>query len=797
MFRRFIEEGAVTGREVVSDKSDLHTLTRRQFLLSSAAVSVAAAAALATPIPARAAPLGAEGARYHNFKRALRTPVFTASPAFGNPYPLIAWQEDDPLAPVRMDGGSGPRVVAISGIPHAPASLGRAGVAHVAAVLEADDPDRLTTPLRRTGPRGSGQYQAATWDQALAELAPELARARPTGTVILTGPRAPTTLWNRFARTLATPHHFTLGFAAGRAKVWQAVWGVEAPVADVARAGLVLDFGANFLRSHPEWGANLMQGRSRFGTRLISIDPRLSRTAAAAERWIPIRPGTDALLARALAAQMVWNESADVTAAAKLGGLDPKELGSLLDDTDLDAIAEATGLPLKTLEALGDEVSRIRPLTVIAGAGAIAHSGGGGAERWIALLALLAGSVEKPGGLAQPRGFELGAITPEPPTSKADPASPMSAGEQLPWQAPYLDLLVVHEANPAFDQPAAAVWRGWLGEEDAIGTTVAIATRRSETTDLCDWILPEAHWLERHEAVTGQATLLPWVGARQPARTPPGGALALAVILRDLLRGSRPEAAQKYWNFEDPAQWLAPQLDGVEGLEEEGGWQAVLPKVGIWPLYGRFDPQSRQVLDDDGYPPLPTFPAAPPKMRLGALPEWEAPPEVAQPGGLTLIVHAAEVGDGDVTANHKLIAEQQMANHVQINPGIARLLQIEDGDLIRVISVQGYLVGQARLTQTIHPEVVAMHAQGGHWAGGAVAAGHAGPEHREANGPIDSPDADLAHNLWLSDRGVHPMDLLAPHFDPETGLAARCTPVRIEAAQAGDVYGQVVIGGQA
>jgi len=377
MFRRFIEEGAVTGREVVSDKSDLHTLTRRQFLLSSAAVSVAAAAALATPIPARAAPLGAEGARYHNFKRALRTPVFTASPAFGNPYPLIAWQEDDPLAPVRMDGGSGPRVVAISGIPHAPASLGRAGVAHVAAVLEADDPDRLTTPLRRTGPRGSGQYQAATWDQALAELAPELARARPTGTVILTGPRAPTTLWNRFARTLATPHHFTLGFAAGRAKVWQAVWGVEAPVADVARAGLVLDFGANFLRSHPEWGANLMQGRSRFGTRLISIDPRLSRTAAAAERWIPIRPGTDALLARALAAQMVWNESADVTAAAKLGGLDPKELGSLLDDTDLDAIAEATGLPLKTLEALGDEVSRIRPLTVIAGAGAIAHSGGG------------------------------------------------------------------------------------------------------------------------------------------------------------------------------------------------------------------------------------------------------------------------------------------------------------------------------------------------------------------------------------------------------------------------------------
>ncbi|OIO56079.1 MAG: hypothetical protein COX57_06545 [Alphaproteobacteria bacterium CG_4_10_14_0_2_um_filter_63_37] len=764
-------------------------VTRRDFLLGSAAVSLTAAAALSTPLPARAAPLGVEGAQYHNFKRVARQAIFTSSPAHGGEYPLIAWREDDPLAPPRWDGGGGARVAAISGVPHASSSLGRAATAHVAAVLEADDPDRLIRPLKRRGGRSDGVFEPAGWDEALAVLGSTLAAARPGATVCLTGPRSPETLWRRWSYTLGTPHHLTLGVAAGRARIWRGIWGVEEPVADLARAGLTLNFGSNFLMHRPEWGGAFLEAHARFGARLISIDPRLSRTAAASQRWVPIRPGTDGLLARALAAQMYWNDAADVAAAAQGGGLDPDTLEGLLDDTDLEEIAARTGIGLATLEELGEEVGRIRPLTVIAGSGVAAHTGGGGAERWIALLALLAGSLEQPGGLAQPRGFELGAIEPLPDPPAGEPL----LAEQLPWGAEPLDALVLHEANPAFNQPAADVWRRWLEDPQRVAFSVAIATRRDESTDLCDWILPEAHWLERYEAVAGKGTLIPWVGARQPARTPPGQARPLAQILRDAIRAARPEAALRYWVFDDPVEWLAPQLDSVEGLEEEGGWQAVLPKVGIWPLQGRFDPFRRQVVDEDGVPLQPEWPDPSPAMALGELPEWEAPPEVAKPGKLTLIVHAAEIGEGDVTANHKLIAEQQLANHVQINTSTARNLGIADGDPIRVISERGYLVGVARVTQTVHPEVVTMHIQGGHWSGGAVASGKAGPLARREYGPIACPDADLAHNLWWSDRGVHPMDLIVPRFDGETGLAARCTPVQLAPARADDHYGRVVV----
>jgi hypothetical protein len=83
-----------------------------------------------------------------------------------------------------------------------------------------------------------------------------------------------------------------------------------------------------------------------------------------------------------------------------------------------------------------------------------------------------------------------------------------------------------------------------------------------------------------------------------------------------------------------------------------------------------------------------------------------------------------------------------------------------------------------------------MHRDGGHWAIGGIASGKAGPKHEEALANID---ADIAHNLWWTDSGVHPMDIILPLFDATGGGAATAVAVKVTRAQQGDEYGTVQV----
>jgi len=327
-----------------------------------------------------------------------------------------------------------------------------------------------------------------------------------------------------------------------------------------------------------------------------------------------------------------------------------------------------------------------------------------------------------------------------------------------------------------------------LRDEKRVGLFVGIGTFRNEPWELADIILPESHWLERNEPVQGEGSLLPWVGLRQRVVDSPAQVRELREILRDIIHTTGNNESQRYWQFSDTRQWLGQQLGGVAGLTRDGGWEAMSKHSGVWPTYGYLDPELRRIVDEQGEEVLPQY-GLPVKLNLQPFPHWKAATDaLIGEGELTLLVHGSDYHAGDASSNNKVMVEMTLANHVHINTSTAGKLGISDGDLVRVSSKAGFLVTRARVTQSVRPEVVAMHRDGGHWSIGGVASGKAGPKYEEA--PVNL-DLDIAHNLWWSDLGVQPMDLIAPVFDEKGGGPATATAVTVKKAEDGDTYGTV------
>ena len=165
-------------------------------------------------------------------------------------------------------------------------------------------PDRLTTPLRRAGERGAGEWEAVSWDEALDEIAAKLrAVIDEYGPEALAVAEMPLNIGfggvtRRLMNALGAvnytaPTQLCMG---NTAQVHRAVYGWFAS-ADWQRADCVVYFGQD--RDMQRWPAEYLQLKAALarGATLIEVDPRLSDTAKLADYHLPIRYGTDAALA--------------------------------------------------------------------------------------------------------------------------------------------------------------------------------------------------------------------------------------------------------------------------------------------------------------------------------------------------------------------------------------------------------------------------------------------------------------------------------------------------------------------
>ncbi len=176
-----------------------------------------------------------------------------------------------------------------------------------AGIMTAVSPARLTTPLKRVGPRGSGSFEAISWDEAMRIVTERLAAIRasdPSRLALFTGRDQSQSLTGHFARMFGTINYAAHGgfcsvnmAAAGLYSVGGAFWEFGEP--DWEYAQLFLLFGvAEDHDSNPiKLGLSRLKAR---GAKIVSFNPVRTGYSAIADEFVAVTPGTDGLLVFAL-----------------------------------------------------------------------------------------------------------------------------------------------------------------------------------------------------------------------------------------------------------------------------------------------------------------------------------------------------------------------------------------------------------------------------------------------------------------------------------------------------------------
>jgi anaerobic selenocysteine-containing dehydrogenase len=784
---------------------DMPTVTRRQFLqLSGAALAVGAvpkelANAMETDM----------GGRSYDYARvaADRTKfAYTVSP-FGA---LKTPQQ------VFFENG---RVVSAAGFLNHPATRGRLSAVDMVAHLTAIDPDRLLTPLRREGKRGGNRWKNISWQEAFTEISSavrnSMTQSGPASVWLLRGEDSSDGDWKRFMHSLGSPSVITLG-GDGSKRAGQALtWGEEIEVPDFANARYILNFGSNLYETFPAHAAAVADGRAEKHAKLVTFDPRMSMTAGLSDEWVPVMPGTDGLVALAMANVIMQEGLADTAFINAWTNFSAVKLAEHLSQFTLEMAEKESGIKGDVIRRIAIEFASEKPATVFSHRGASSHTNGTYTERACMLLPIITGNVEVKGGYCLPRRIHWDEIKPVPPIPKTQLSSTKAA--MFPHLAKHLEsavgVLFTYNTNPAHSSSAAPYWRQVLQDEKAVPLLVSISTHMSETAALSDIVLPNATYLERNEPVSSASSLFPWLAVRTPVSKAPPEVRELKVILRDIIQSLDKDGAlgmKQYWDFQDSEEWLVKCLDSVPHLKEEGGIDTVRDN-GLWPSYGTLDSKSGKVLDKNGKPltaeyakykqtgfatpskKIEIYVSAMKKLGLSPLPVWQKAGNLFVAKGkekesLVFITYKTAYHSGVASANNKYLAEKDHQNHCLINKKTAAARGIVDGELVRVVSPVGYIVTRAHVTQSIHPGVIAMAGGLGHSAVGRVAC--VDPRNQPA-WVAEGRDEDVRFNLWWEDKGVNANEIVPFFVDPVSGSQAMSFVAGIEKAKEGDAYGDV------
>jgi thiosulfate reductase/polysulfide reductase chain A len=292
-----------------------------------------------------------------------------------------------------------------------------------AGIMQLYDPDRVRTPLKRRNPdRRPGadpRWQELSWDQALDETAEVLRTLRDAGEahklLWISEDHSFTHVQDDFMKLYGSPNygmHSNLCDVARKAS-FATVMGHDRPLADFIQSKYILLFGWN-PTSAIKWVylPRIITRAVERGARLVVVDPYLSDTAAKAQEWVALRPGTDGALALALAHVIIRDQLYDQAFVARWTvGFD--EYAALVKSAT-PAWAEAiTSVRAQVIERLARELATTKPALVDAWSGPGQHSNGVQGGRAIALLNTLIGSWDRPGGMVVPdtRGNKHLAVT--------------------------------------------------------------------------------------------------------------------------------------------------------------------------------------------------------------------------------------------------------------------------------------------------------------------------------------------------------------------------------------------------
>lgn len=270
--------------------------------------------------------------------------------------------------------------------------------------------DRLTTPLRRTGKRGSGKFEPIGWDEAYDEIAKNLLAARERDGANSVMFYSGYGKWYRFmlqrmAHAFGSVNYgaeSSTCFTANR-MAWLTMTGKFARP-DMQGAKLFLAWGSATHYSRFNVANGIDDFKRRGGT-VILVDPRITPAAQrSADLHLRVKPGTDGLLASCIAGLIIKNGWHDTEYIAKyVHGFE--QYAQYVCSMDLQETARVTGVPAELIEKAARMIGTIKPMSVENSPGSLIHQTNGyQSSRAVFALSVITGNYNSPGG-NQPLDF--------------------------------------------------------------------------------------------------------------------------------------------------------------------------------------------------------------------------------------------------------------------------------------------------------------------------------------------------------------------------------------------------------
>lgn len=633
------------------------------------------------------------------------------------------------------------RAKKIEGNPDHPVNQGKLCARGQASLQGLYNPDRLKQPLQREGGRGDGTFVPMEWEEGFRRCA-EALRSGQGRPLMITRPLSGT-----LARLLAD----FVGSLGGRLyyygpdaelplhAAWQESLGSGVvPQYDLAQADYLLSFGAPFLEhwlSPVAMGiafGHMRQGRPSTRGRFVQIEPRMSLTGANADRWIPIRPATEGLLALGIGQVML--DHYPFTLSAK----ERSRYRAFYQSASLDDVANATDIPSDVIVRLAHEFASARAPLAIGGGTACAHTNG-----TLSLIAIN-GLNALVGNLGREASTDVFSYERSEDRNTAIPwlteRTVIELVQQQEKKTSKPASLLLYDSNPLFTMPPSIPIRRLFDQAPFI---VSFSAYLDESTEMADIVLPDRSSLESWGDHVVETPSLA-VGLSQPVVMPLYDTRQVGDTILEL--GRRMGFSDFQWpTFYDLLRLRWQKFLADQPHEEAADW---FDKVWIKYLQqGGWWRGPSRTLHRPSFKPSHHFEAA-----VFSGDEKEFPFILYPYSSMTM-----GYGDG---ANRPWLQELPdtmttvvWGSWVEVNPTTAKALGIHQGDVVCVTSPVGSLEAPAVLFPGLRPEVVAMPLGQGHSSYGRYARG----------------------------RGVNPVNLLAAALDTVTGtVASGATRVRIE-----------------
>ncbi len=634
---------------------------------------------------------------------------------------------------VRTEQG---RALKVEGNPDHPVNQGKTCARGQVALQGLYNPDRIREPLKLNP---DGTRDSITWDEAITVIQSILGSAKPDGVAFLLGmvPDHLFDLVNELCTALgaAPPIRYgTYGAFDTRLTLTKAVEqlfsGNTLPYFDLAGADVTFSFGANYLETYlspvaySRGFAHMRRGKTGRRGYMVQFEPRMSQTAAVADEWFALAPGSEGLVALAI--------------GRLVAGLRGESVPNAFSQADLVSTVYASGISETDLRRLASIFSEAEHPLAIPGGLALGQSNGLETAQSVLALNALVGNLGMPGGVYLSPLPLVNPQFPQQPNSLLevnDLIGRMNNGE--------IAALLVHGMNPVFELPVSL---GFAPALNKVAQIISFSSFPDETSQQADYIFPDHTALESwgyQRVATGSDR--PAISGSQPVVTPFYNTKATADVLLAGVQAIGGTLAQS-----------VPYTDEVDYMKN-----SLLPLVTEQGIYNAVDINAfmARFQQFGGWWSAGPGPGIPDGSAALSQPVNPATPRYDGTGEFYLFPYLSPIlGDGS-GANKPWLQEipdpattVMWNSWVEINPETADSLGIKDDDVVRIISPVGELEAVVYRYPAISPNTIAI----------PIGQGHA------------------AYGRYAQRRGANPIVLLSSIFNGADDFAFGATKVRLE-----------------